>query len=120
MPAPRYQGFGGPVKDGPVQTGDTSNATSQIGEVIPVPGGPVSHIVGESGSVANLTQQGHLLHRGYIIRWTEQRADGSIVMRTLGRGTGFGGGVNNFSGRRIFRDLDSRAQRVYNYREANR
>lgn len=120
MPAPRYQGFGGPVKTSPVQTGDQSNATSQLGEVVPVPGGPVSHIVGPNGSVANITQQGHLLHKGYILRWVEQRPDGSIATRTLGRGTGFFGTLNDFAGRRMFDDLDKRATRVYNYRESNR
>lgn len=115
MPAPNRDWLGGPLKELPVQDGEISNATTQLWLVIPVPGGDVAHIVGTDGSVANVTGEGHVLNPGYIIRWPEQLPDGSVQMNTLGRGTGILPRLNDFSGRRIFRDLDSRLTRVYNF-----
>lgn len=76
-------------------------------------GGSVEHGVdAANGAVVNITRPGHILHPGYIVRWSEQNPGGSVQMRTLGRVTTILSGPNDYFGRRFFDDQDRRIQRV--------
>jgi len=88
-------------------------------EVVPMFGGTVEHGVdAANGAVVNMTRPGHILHPGYIVRWSEQNPDGSVQMRTLGRGTTILSAPNDYFGRRLFDDQDRRIQRTYIYEQA--
>lgn len=117
--APTSPYHGGPIQDEQIQTGDTNYASGVLVEVVPMFGGTVEHGVdAANGAVVNITRPGHILHPGYIVRWSEQNPDGSVQMRTLGRGTTILSGPNDYFGRRLFDDQDRRIQRTYIYEQA--
>jgi hypothetical protein len=112
-PAPQSS-YERPQHSGPVRPGDTSwvSSTPQVdlmfGERTYLPGGYVSHDVdGYTGAVANITTGNHILVPGFIIRWVEDRGDGSFVIHTLGAGMGLGQYFNETLGPRLFSDMDN-------------
>ena len=112
-PAPSYDD---PEKTAPVKTGDTSIVWTWTrlddfpfyGNPAPLPGGRVSHYVDRAtGAVVNIADTLHLLEPGYIIRWVEDKKDGTFIIHTLGRGTGYAGDLNETLGPRLFNDMDN-------------
>ncbi|MBI1213983.1 MAG: hypothetical protein GC190_21180 [Alphaproteobacteria bacterium] len=112
-PAPQAS-YERPQHSGPVRPGDTSWVSStprvdvMFGERTYLPGGYVSHDVdGYTGAIANITTGNHILVPGFIIRWVEDRGDGSFVIHTLGAGMGLGQYFNETLGPRLFSDMDN-------------
>lgn len=67
--------------------------------------GLVSHLVSADGTiVVNITQPGHMLYPGYVIRQVYERA-GTVYMRTTGEGTGDYAGLNNFFSRPLWNNI---------------
>ncbi len=117
--APTSPYHGGPVKEEQIQSGDTNYASGVIFKVIPMFGGTVIHIVdAENGAVVNMTLDGHILHPGYVVRWTEKTSDGAVIIRTLGRGTTWLTYPNDVFARRLFDDQDQRIQGTYIFEQA--
>jgi hypothetical protein len=112
-PAPQAS-YDVPRHNGPVRPGDRSWVSSKpkfdvlLGRREYMPGGWVTHDVdGYTGAVANITTGMHLLVPGFIIRWVEDRGDGSFVLHTLGAGMGLAQYFNETLGPRLFSDMDN-------------
>jgi hypothetical protein len=99
------------TRDQPIQGGERSLAAGGVtigrhGPWVPLYGGPVLHFVDRRNyALMNVTERGHVLHPGYIMRWIE-RAGAAVFCHTVGRGVGPMAGTNETLGTEIFDDLD--------------
>lgn len=113
FPAPKHDGLipsrSLDLYDRPINTGDTTevlyagtNNLAGIGSE----GGFVSHYVyPEHNIVINVTQAGHVLHPGIVVRQIEVR-DGLIYVRTEGIGVGDFAALNNSADVTVFFPMD--------------
>lgn len=60
-----------------------------------------------TGALVNMTTALHPLNPGYIVRWASCERDGTFIIHTLGRGTGYFGPINETWGPSMFFDLDT-------------
>ena len=105
-PAPTLTARSRPIVGGERSTAAGPVTIGRWGPWIPLYGGPVRHYVDQRNyALINVTEGGHVLHPGYIMRWIE-RAGGSILSHTVGRGVGRMARTNENMGTEIFDDLD--------------
>ncbi|MCR9159047.1 MAG: hypothetical protein ACE37F_10010 [Nannocystaceae bacterium] len=105
-PAPTLTTRARPIVGGERSTAAGGVTIGRHGPWLPLYGGPVRHYVDRRNfALINVTERGHVLHPGYIMRWIE-RAGASVLSHTVGRGVGPMARTNERMGTEIFDDLD--------------
>ncbi|WP_321165108.1 RHS repeat-associated core domain-containing protein, partial [Variovorax sp. Root434] len=92
-----------PTPAGPVPGGVNSCGVSDIG------GNKVEHFVDEENyGVFNIAMPGHMFEPGYVFRNVFVDANGNVILRTYGEGTGGWRGFNNWFGKHGWPLVDQR------------
>ena len=95
-----------PTPAGPVRDGINTCDVSDIG------GNKVAHVVDQQNyALFNITMPGHMFEPGYVYRNVFVDANGNVVLRTYGEGTGGSKGFNTWFGKNGWPVVDVRIQK---------